>query len=326
VQQAWSTQDLKARDQFGYWREVVCDAFVTLDPQRRDDPAGGGQMFYGEVDARQHGDIGVAEIRSQAQRVARSAREIGKSPTPCYFLNMQVSGAGYAAQANREAILAPGDFVIVDATRPFELAFNGRFQQLSLKFPTQMAAVALHGAEDILPGLFVNGQKGVGAVLSQYAATLATELADCDTTTGSYMMSRFIELLSQVPQADGALDLGHRQQKHRALLGAIKTSLKVRLGDPDITPAAVAQKFGISLRSLHAMFAEDGSSFGRWLLAERLEGARRTLSAPNQQSRSIADIAYAWGFADQSHFGRTFRQRFDQSPREYQRGCRVTCE
>ncbi|MBI3376628.1 MAG: helix-turn-helix domain-containing protein [Betaproteobacteria bacterium] len=33
--------------------------------------------------------------------------------------------------------------------------------------------------------------------------------------------------------------------------------------------------------------------------------------------RGICDIAYRWGFNDPTHFGRAFRERFGQSPREF---------
>lgn len=39
------------------------------------------------------------------------------------------------------------------------------------------------------------------------------------------------------------------------------------LGNPDLTPARVAERIGISVRYLHQLFADSGVSFGRWLLA-----------------------------------------------------------
>jgi len=40
-----------------------------------------------------------------------------------------------------------------------------------------------------------------------------------------------------------------------------------------------------------------------------------TTSGANEQ-RSIAEIAYEFGFASDAHFSRTFRQQFGYSPRE----------
>ncbi len=36
-----------------------------------------------------------------------------------------------------------------------------------------------------------------------------------------------------------------------------------------------------------------------------------------QSHRTISEIAYAWGFADQSHFARRFREAFGMTPRDY---------
>jgi AraC-like DNA-binding protein len=37
----------------------------------------------------------------------------------------------------------------------------------------------------------------------------------------------------------------------------------------------------------------------------------------NQQPLKISDVAYRWGFNDLSYFNKTFRARFDMSPREW---------
>ena len=37
------------------------------------------------------------------------------------------------------------------------------------------------------------------------------------------------------------------------------------------------------------------------------------------EPKQIGEIAFAWGFNDLSHFGRTFRERYGLSPRDWRR-------
>ena len=52
---------------------------------------------------------------------------------------------------------------------------------------------------------------------------------------------------------------------------------------------------------------------------QRLAMCRRDLSAPALRSRSIGEIAYAWGFSNVSHFSRAFKAEFGIGPREFRR-------
>ncbi|MGZ3294066.1 MAG: helix-turn-helix domain-containing protein, partial [Xanthobacteraceae bacterium] len=92
------------------------------------------------------------------------------------------------------------------------------------------------------------------------------------------------------------------------------------LHDTELSPQHAADHVGISVRTLHSRFGQIGQTFGRWLLDNRLEGCSTALRDPNQQPRSISEIAYRWGFNDLSYFNRAFRARFDVTPGEWRNG------
>jgi AraC-like DNA-binding protein len=64
------------------------------------------------------------------------------------------------------------------------------------------------------------------------------------------------------------------------------------------------------------VFAAQGTTPGRYILARRLQRARVRLTDPTQKRRAISDIAYAAGFSDLSYFSRSFRAAYGHSPRE----------
>lgn len=110
----------------------------------------------------------------------------------------------------------------------------------------------------------------------------------------------------------------------RARQGAYRTMLAARMRDfveqhlhrADLDSATIADAFQVSARSVRDVFAANGTTPGRYMLARRLERARTLLLNPAQHQRAIGEIAYAAGFADQAHFSRSFRAAFEQSPSE----------
>ena len=54
-------------------------------------------------------------------------------------------------------------------------------------------------------------------------------------------------------------------------------------------------------------------------LYECLERCAEELASQQKCQQSITQIAYKWGFTDSAHFSRSFKRRFNSSPREYRR-------
>ncbi len=76
----------------------------------------------------------------------------------------------------------------------------------------------------------------------------------------------------------------------------------------------VATKLGMSVRSLHLLFELKGVSFGQWVQRRRLEEIKSLLSHPGAADRSVADIAFTWGFNDLSTFYRAFHSTYGVRP------------
>lgn len=97
---------------------------------------------------------------------------------------------------------------------------------------------------------------------------------------------------------------------------AAKDLVEQRLADPELSPAMLARQLNVSVRTLQRAFAAAGGSVTAHIRERRLEAARRTLRASRL---GISEIAAHWQFADGSHFGRAFKQRYGLTPTEYAR-------
>jgi len=81
--------------------------------------------------------------------------------------------------------------------------------------------------------------------------------------------------------------------------------------------ASMAQVANLSVSRLHALFRDElQTSPHEWLLRCRLAQARAWLAG---SSRSVADIAIASGFADQTSLTRAMRKVLDTTPAAYRR-------
>jgi AraC-like DNA-binding protein len=80
---------------------------------------------------------------------------------------------------------------------------------------------------------------------------------------------------------------------------------------------SIAQALNCSKRSLHKAFEAETRTLHQHIWARRLEGVRRDLEDAALGTRSITEIAFAWGFSSPEHFSRIFRARYGLSPREW---------
>ncbi|WP_237332824.1 helix-turn-helix transcriptional regulator [Zobellella iuensis] len=91
----------------------------------------------------------------------------------------------------------------------------------------------------------------------------------------------------------------------------VPPALDTRLREHDgveVTPVFPSVTPGISTRYLHKLFQGQEFSVGQWIRELRLQGAEADIRRGGP-GRTLADIAYKWGFNDQAHFCRSFKTR-----------------
>jgi AraC family transcriptional activator of tynA and feaB len=88
---------------------------------------------------------------------------------------------------------------------------------------------------------------------------------------------------------------------------AVLSFMSRHMSDSQLTPKAVAEALRVSPRTIHKRFEEIGTTFGRWLLHQRLSKCAAALRDPRQAGIPISQVAFNWGFNDLSYFNRSFR-------------------
>jgi AraC family transcriptional regulator, positive regulator of tynA and feaB len=255
----------------------------------------------------------VSDVRAVDRTVAAARRHSGD----VFFLDMPLRGGSTVRQDGRIAELRPGDFAIVDAARPFRLDFDRGLEQLSLILPHELL-LPLLAAPEAMTARAVRGDHGIGAVAAGALRPLFDGARAGDGIDGAMARRPAERLAALIALAlgAGAAAAGSRAALTQAALDEVERSL----GDPDLTPAVVAGRIGISTRYLHQLFTARGASFGRRLAARRLERCRGDLADPAFADWTIGEIGWRNGFTDPSYLARAFRRAYGVSPGEHRRG------
>lgn len=162
--------------------------------------------------------------------------------------------------------------------------------------------------------LAVPGDRGIGGIASAAFAGLALH---ADPTGGRAAGSAGVHVVGLLAAALEA-SMPAPDDRRTALFRAVLEDIESHYGDAELTLRDVAGRVAISPSYLTKLFAENRTSFGRWLLSRRLDHAWIALvQAP--WDRSIADIALQCGFHDPGYFARAFRLRFGLTPSERRR-------
>ena len=173
----------------------------------------------------------------------------------------------------------------------------------------------LRANSDQLVMTWLRREEPIGSVLSGYLGALATQTGRMDEVAEESIadnVSRLVAVaLGIAPEMQGH----GRKALRNAKLARVLRYIDSHLAEPELTtPAAVAARLGMSVRALHLLFELKDESFGQWVKRRRLEQIKSLLTNPSAAGRSIADIAFAWGFDDLSTFYRAFQGAYGVKP------------
>lgn len=309
-----STADVRTWRRFEFWREVVSDTFVGLDPRRRekDDDL----PFDGEIVGGQIGDVRLCTVTANAHEVHRTPALIRRTGGDFLFVSLLLDGDAVCVQDDRVAeLVRPGQFVLYDSARPYRFTFRECSRQLVVRIPRDELTRRLPRVER-LTARPVPGDGGLGGLSRELLQSLSAHVDDVDPHVTSQLLGNLLGMLSAA-FADAA-DLSSEAAVPRAVhLRRAQECIRRRLSDPDLTPAQVAREIGISERYLYAVFRDEGTSPGKAIMSERLAQAHASLSRPKMLTGTIEGMALNLGFKHASHFTRAFKEHYGLPPGQY---------
>jgi AraC family transcriptional activator of tynA and feaB len=307
----WSTGEARPGKALNYWVEAICEAFLEM---KADSPA--PTDFSASIAQHPFGPIDLNYADTTSQEVWRTKHAIAGSRKHTFYLLYMRAGKLRARQRGREALVQPGDCVLIDSMEPYSFSFPGANRCLSVQMPDDWVRQWIKAPESATAISF--SASGWGRRLAHAVGDLAEQ--DFDTLA--------------LPRASVADELGallslaggraETKSAHRdILLQRLQLNIRERMHDGALDAQSIADASGISRRYLHLLFAEAGTSFGADLMSMRLERARQFLSDTRFAGESIGEIASRCGFREPSHFARRFRAAFGAAPAAFRQSLRA---
>lgn len=295
------------------WRRILAERLQPLDV------VGAAEDFVASVAGGEIDQVRFARIRTSPHTAERTDR-LAASGDPHYWVAYQCAGTSTIEQSGHRAVLRPGDFTVYDSSMPYRRDFPEDSDTLVLLIPQQRLHLPPR-AIAALSGVRIDGDAGLGAVVSAFLGALAEQLESLTADAGFRLVRGAIDLItSALAEQLGVLGPSP-SQRHIEQLRGVRDWIIEHLDDPSLTPAAIARATFVSTRQLHLLFEEQGTTVGTWVRERRLDMARRDLESPGEPL-PIRDIAAHWGFADPGHFARAFRALYGVTPRVYRERAR----
>ncbi|MFF4347210.1 helix-turn-helix domain-containing protein [Streptomyces sp. NPDC001530] len=259
-----------------------------------------------------HTDPGLIHVLSQLPK---------KGHSEFLYLRMHISGAATISHKGTQVSMEPGDLVFYDHDRPHAVQSDGDCQVTVFRVSRRHLGVSEPELRHVV-GVPVRGGEGVGALVSVILSSLADEEEFHGSRIGDRLARSAVDMLAVLVME--LLTEGTRRETAYAAdvgtetLARIRAFIEEHLMDPDLSPRSIADAHHISVRYLHKLFENEGTTVSQWVRQRRLEFCRHDLGRSSHRKLTVAAVARRWGFRSASHFSRVFRDAYGMSPREWQ--------
>ena len=303
-----STHGLPDKERFEFWHDEVCKSLLHVTPV----PPADDLPFSASIDVQVSGRFQVARFDVSHGSVVKTASDLSHDPHDNVLLYIAIGKPQLYTFGGQDFLLNDGDTCIVPIDRRYQGGGNS-LNSLSFLMPKTVLSPLLAGGN--LPGVVHLPSAAPLATLMRASldATI-TQLPGLSDALGNAVLHNLSGL---VALAYSVSDEGRESGRHAvqtARLVLLKRHIDRNLTEPGLDPASAAAALGISVRQVHLLFQPTAQSFAQYLLRQRLDACMATLSNPLGTRRSVADIAFGWGFNSLSVFYRAFADAFGQSP------------
>lgn len=266
-----STDCVLPRERLDYWSSMVGRVFVPSDIVVAPET-----FFSGTITTDRLGCLQIATVDAVAQRVRRTSRLIAQADDECLLVGLMGRGTGVVIQDGRTAPLAPGEFALYDASRPYTLDFLSHHQTV-LRLPRRMLGLPENDLRRVTCTA-IGSEQGLASIAVPFLSKLATEAGTYRPEVGEMLARNMVDLLATVITEQLGQDPAATDAGHQTLLLRIRAFINDHLADPALSPDVIAAAHHISVRYLHSLFHAEGITVSRWILHRRLEECRRRTS------------------------------------------------
>lgn len=309
------TDSVPASERFGWWSEMVGHEVMPVAVN-----SAHAAVFQGRAEAVELSRSQVTTFDFSPMTARRSPVHIRRHDPENYYLVLVRDSAVRLEQARGVACLQAGNMALFSTSHPLACEFldHGRQTRLTLMRLPRPVPPLVDGRADRLLAEPLPPLAGSAALLGQYLAQLPQAARTCGPAELARLGAIGVDLAATLVAARlGAQDTLPAETRNAVLLARINTFIDHQLGDPDLSPAAIAAHHRVSVRTLHLLFRSEPETVSASIRRRRLERCHADLTDPRLRWRSISSIAARWGILRPADFSRAFRAAYGMTPREH---------
>ena len=257
----------------------------------------------------------IHSIESDPVSISRRDEDILEDRIFDVLLHVQIQGSAEITQGTRTFNLGPGAVAIVPGGIPYHVCYPEKGCKIILRIPHRVFHERVLGREVRDFGATVFSGNGLVPVIIDLLKSMTLEKeGDLSEVEQFTLAESFLALVGAVVRSRSTPGPKDGEKQRSARLCRILSYLEENFSDHELTPARVAEANLVSLRHLHGLFKESGTTISKWIWERRLRAGREDLLDPKLAELTICDIAFRRGFSDSAHFSRAFKERFGISP------------
>lgn len=302
----FDTRSVPDQYQCDYWQDAISKVFLPLACD-----ISANSAFYGTLNAKNLAHISLVEVKGCGQHVERHSANIKHGDHDQILMSFVLGGKMGIEHNGREEYLNKGQFIFYDSQRPYDLYLDEQFDQLVLMLPRDQFQQQF-GRPEKLCGYTFGDQHPLTSLLSNYAQDLFQLPDQATLDLQEVVLHKFFDLINYVT-LDQIGNYSNKIGSHTMLL-RIKQLIMENLDNDDLNIHDIAQNFKISPRYIGKLFQQEDTTFGRFLLHQRLKLSKKLLIQTHATTHKVNQIAYQCGFNDMSYFSREFKRFYGVSP------------
>jgi AraC-like DNA-binding protein len=314
---SYATTGVPTHQRRQFWQDVISRTYFPLEIS-----FAAGVDFNGSLGAWALGPVSVSRNVSDGLLYRRHERHLLNEREECYLITVPETAEIRFTQDGKEVRCRPGAFLIERSHLPYEFSHSEPAALWVLKIPSTILRARISRPER-LATLQFDASRGVGALFVDTLRLAVTRIDELDEAGRTLIGRHLIDLLAMAVESDERVLVGHSSSVRNAHLHRCEHFIRAHLDDIRLTPQMVADGCGISLRYLHQIFEAEGITVCGYIRNQRLSMCDTMLRDPDCR-KSIAEIAYQWGYGDQAQFSRNYRSRFGRTPSDARAACRIS--
>lgn len=264
------------------------------------------------------GDIVVTRGQLSPVELRRSVERISADGRDTFSLGLVKRGHWVGEFDGRPCELRPGQVCVIDFTRPWYVRTAPTDFILLVVPRPPLLALAPQAHE--LHGRLLDG--AAAGILAEHFAALVRHLPQAAASDVPVIRRSTLHMIAESLDTLAPGEASDPASLEARVADRVRRYVEEHLGAPELSPETICRALGISRSKLYRVFPGGGGIAG-YIQRRRLEAVHVRLSDP-AETRTLAEIARAYGFASHAHFSTAFRRRFGYTPRDARQGAAST--